>query len=169
MLRPIQAFLQDAVHAPLEEFFERHPHPVLLVAPFAAEEDPRFKTVAGGGPDAGGVWWVAPVTKRPGSNVFTAMVTIGRARNNDVELNASTVSKFHAYVTLGPGGPMLVDAGSTFGTYVGEHRLTPRAERHPLRTGDLLRVGAVSLTYLEPAAFHEHLRREGDRELRAAG
>lgn len=170
MLRPIQAFQQDALNAPVEEFFERHPHPVLLVAPFVADDDPRFKTVAGAlEPDAGEGWWVAPVTKRPGSNVFTSMVTIGRARNNDIELKTSAVSKFHAYVTLGPDGPTLVDAGSTFGTYVGGRRLTPRGERHPLQTGDVLRLGAVTMTYLEPAAFYAHLRREREEQLRAAG
>jgi hypothetical protein len=154
----------------VEEFFERHPHPVLVVAPFAAEDDPRFKTVAGApGSESSGLWWIAPVAKRPGSNVFTSMVTIGRARNNDIELKTSAVSKFHAYVTLGPDGPTLVDAGSTFGTYVGDKRLTPRGERHPLSTGDVLRLGAVSMTYMDPAAFHAHLRRAGEEPLRAAG
>lgn len=170
MLRPIHAFLHDAVHASLEEFFERHPHPVLLVAPFAADDDPRFKTVAcAPGSESSGVCWVAPVTKRPGSNVFTSMVTIGRARNNDIELRTSAVSKFHAYVTLGPDGPTLVDAGSTFGTFVGDRRLTPRGERHVLRTGDALRLGAVHLTYLEPAAFLAHLRATAEGQARAAG
>lgn len=178
MLRPLHAFLQDATR-PLEAFFERHPHPVLVVAPFESEEDPRFRTVAGpllrpGGPAPRGPGegaWVAPVTKRPGSNVFTAMVTLGRARNNDIELNASTVSKFHAYVTLEAAGPVLVDAGSTFGTFVNGQRLSPRRERHLLRSGDEVRAGQVAMTFLDPPAFLDLLRREGEGERpeRAAG
>ncbi|MCO5165369.1 MAG: FHA domain-containing protein [Planctomycetes bacterium] len=173
MLRPLHAFLQDAAR-PLESFFERHPHPVLVVAPFESEEDPRFRTVAGAPRPAAprGAFegaWVAPVTKRPGSNVFTAMVTLGRARNNDIELNASTVSKFHAYVTLEATGPVLVDAGSTFGTFVNGQRLSPRRERHLLRSGDEVRAGQVVMTFLDPPAFLDLLRREGERPERAAG
>lgn len=170
MLRPLHAFLQHATGASQDEFLAVHPDPVLLIAPFASEEDPRFNTVAGAPrPHEGGLSWVATVAKRPGSNVFTAMVTIGRARNNDIELNASTVSKFHAYVTLDPSGPMLVDAGSTFGTFVLDHRLVPRRERHPLRSGDGVRVGSVAMTFLDAPAFYEHLRREAEQHLRLAG
>lgn len=170
MLRPMQAFLQHATGAGETEFLAVHPDPVFVIAPFASDEDPKVSTVAGAPrPHEGGLSWVATVAKRPGSNVFTAMVTIGRARNNDVELNSSTVSKFHAYVTLDAGGPVLVDAGSTFGTFVHDHRLAPRRERHALRSGDGVRVGSVAMTFLDARAFYEHLRREADRHLRAAG
>lgn len=170
MLRPIHAFMQQATGAGAEEFLAVHPEPVLLVAPFACDEDPKFNTVAGAPrPHEGGLSWVATIAKRPGSNVFSAMVTIGRARNNDIELNSSTVSKFHAYVTLDAGGPTLVDAGSTFGTFVHDHRLAPRRERHLLKSGDGVRLGSVAMTYLDARAFYEHLRREAERPLRAAG
>lgn len=167
MLRPMQAFMKDARNGALDEFLKLHPDPVLVVAPFQADEDPKFNTVAGDPSSLqGGVAWVASVAKRAGSNVFTSMVTIGRARNNDVELNEGTVSKFHAYVMLEPGGPILVDAGSTYGTFVHERRLVSRRERHPLRPGDGIRLGSVSMTYFDPPTFYEHLRRETDRHLR---
>lgn len=167
VLRPIQAFMNDARNGALEEFLKQHPDPVLVVAPFEADEDPKFNTVAGD-PSAlhGGVAWVADVAKRSGSNVFTSMVTIGRARNNDIELNEGTVSKFHAYVMLEPGGPILVDAGSTYGTFVHERRLVSRRERHQLVSGDGIRLGSVSLTYYDAAAFYQHLRRETEKHLR---
>jgi hypothetical protein len=169
MLRPIQAFITDARNGALDEFLRRNPDPVLVVAPFHADEDPRFNTVAGDPSSlVGGVAWVAPVKKRTGSNVFTTMVTIGRARNNDIELNAGTVSKFHAYIMLEPGGPILVDAGSTCGTFVHERRLAARRERHPLVPGDGVRLGSVLLTYYDAATFYEHLRREAERHLRAS-
>jgi hypothetical protein len=167
MLRPMQAFMKDARNGALDEFLRLHPEPVLVVAPFQADEDPKFNTVAGD-PSAlyGGVAWVAAVSKRTGSNVFTSMVTIGRARNNDIEVNEGTVSKFHAYVMLEPGGPVLVDAGSTYGTFVHGRRLTPRRERHPLVPGDGIRLGSVHMTFFDAATFYEHLRREADRHLR---
>jgi hypothetical protein len=170
MLRPIHAFMQHATGTSVEEFLSVHPDPVLLIAPFATEEDPKFNTVAGmPRPHEGGMSWVATVAKRPGSNVFTAMVTIGRARNNDIELNSSTVSKFHAYVTLEQEGPMLVDAGSTFGTFLLDHRLAPRRERHPLRSGDVVRIGSVAMTFLDARSFYAHLRREAESHVRLAG
>lgn len=167
MLRPIHAFMNDARDGTIDAFLRSHPEPVLVIAPFQADEDPRFATVAGDPSSLlGGVAWVAKVAKRAGSNVFTAMVTIGRARNNDIEVNAGTVSKFHAYVMLEPSGPVLVDAGSTYGTFVHERRLASRRERHPLRPGDGVRLGSVHMTYFDPATFHEHLRREAQRHLR---
>jgi hypothetical protein len=160
MLRPIHAYLQEARDGSRDGFAATHPAPFLLVAPFAAQEDAHVRTLAARGGPTDGVRWVATLAKRPGSNAFTSMVTIGRARNNDVELTAATISKFHAYVMLEAAGHVLVDAGSSFGTFVHERRLVPRRERHVLRVGDGLRLGALTMTYLDAGALFDLLRRE---------
>ena len=166
VLKPIHAFVPEAMEQTRDAFGARHREGALVVAPFVVEEDPRFQTIAGSPRISGGVTWVGLVAKRPGSNVFTSMVTIGRARNNDIEVNAATVSKFHAYLML-EDGPVLVDAGSTYGTFVHEKKLVPRRERHPLRPGDTIRLGSVYMTYHDGAGLYDLLRREGARRISA--
>src|SRR5262245_52871916 len=56
--------------------------------------------------------------KREGANPFAAMVTIGRASNNDVVLEDPGVSKFHAYVRASGAEWLITDAGSLNGTFV---------------------------------------------------
>jgi hypothetical protein len=166
VLEPIHTFVPEAMGSSRDAFVARRPEGALVVAPFVAEEDPRFQTIAGSPRVAGGVTWVGLIAKRAGSNVFTSMVTIGRARNNDLEVNAATVSKFHAYIML-EDGPVLVDAGSTYGTFVHEKKLVPRRERHPLRPGDTIRLGSIYMTYHDPCGLYDLLRREGMRRASA--
>jgi putative peptide zinc metalloprotease protein len=72
---------------------------------------------------------------------LTGTVTIGRARDNTVQLEDPAVSRHHAEVTPGarPGDPpLLVDVGSRFGTWLDGRRLDgPR----PLCDGARVRVG----------------------------
>ena len=42
----------------------------------------------------------AAVEKQKGSNAFDNMITVGRAGNNDIALEISSISKFHAYVSF---------------------------------------------------------------------
>jgi pSer/pThr/pTyr-binding forkhead associated (FHA) protein len=86
----------------------------------------------------------------PGST----QVLIGRAGDATVSLPFTTVSQRHASLLGdGAGGWTLIDLGSTNGTYVAGHRLTPQVPVQ-VRTGDLLRVADVELSLepLEPAA-----------------
>lgn len=51
------------------------------------------------------------------------MITIGRATNNDFVLPDESASNFHAYFQLAGPGLVLVDAGSSNGTWVNGDRL----------------------------------------------
>lgn len=105
---------------------------------------------------------VEPLRKRSGSNAFMSMVTIGRATNNDVVLDARGISKFHAYVLREPrGGFTLVDAGSSFGTTVDGRALKPREEKVALRGGEVVTFGSVRATFHLPATLYAALRRLG--------
>jgi hypothetical protein len=65
--------------------------------------------------------------KRPGG-LFPDRVSVGRTRTNDVMLNLSNLSKFHAYFTWDPETEtcQLTDANSTNGTFLNGERLKPR-------------------------------------------
>jgi hypothetical protein len=103
---------------------------------------------------------LAPVRKRPGSNPFLLMVTLGRAPNNDIVLDQPGVSKFHAYLCATADGWRLSDARSLNGTLVDGVRLQPD-ERRLLRSGARVDLADdARLLFLEPAALHERLRAE---------
>jgi len=158
-LVPILPFARDAKKLSRDEFIAQHPDPVLMVNPFRSIHDTGFETKAADGSEHGSTITVARIRKRPGSNAFAQMITIGRAGNNDIEIKGSGVSKFHAYLSRGPGGQVLiVDGGSTFGTLVGDHELVPRTDKVPLKSGDVIRFGdAVVATFHDPAGFYDCL------------
>ena len=76
---------------------------------------------------------------------FPSMITVGRARNNDVVVPDALVSKFHAFFRrLDDGEWALADAGSANGTKVGEAELTPKGQPEKVRSGDRIIFGGVT-------------------------
>jgi len=73
-----------------------------------------------------------------------ARVVIGRGAGSDVRLPDPSVSHRHALVEQSGAGWVLVDQGSSNGTFVGGVKLSRGAPRM-LRNGDLVRVGRVWL------------------------
>jgi len=71
-------------------------------------------------------------------------VVIGRGQSSDLRLPDPSVSHRHATVQAKGAELVLMDEGSTNGTYVGGVRLAPRTSR-VLRSGDMIRVGRVWL------------------------
>ena len=71
-------------------------------------------------------------------------VVIGRGASSDVRVPEPSVS--HRHATLEARGPdfVLVDEGSTNGTFVGQVRVAPHTSR-VIRSGDTVRVGRVWL------------------------
>ena len=69
-------------------------------------------------------------------------VVIGRAEGSDLRLPDLSVSQRHASVRQRGRDYVLIDEGSTNGTFVGSLRLTPNAPR-VLQTGDVLRFGRI--------------------------
>jgi len=86
----------------------------------------------------------------PGISFDAPRVVIGRGASCDVRLPDPSVSHRHASVRQRGSEYIVVDEGSTNGTFVGPVRLSPQAPRM-LRSGDLIRVGRVWLEVrLEP-------------------
>jgi len=142
----------------LEAFERVWSTPTLLIYPFSEYSTAHIQTVSASGPRPS-VMAVAALRKRPGANAFANMLTIGRARNNDIEVRASDASKFHAYLsTAAPGDAWrLCDAGSSFGTFLNGERLTPR-EAVAVSYGAELRLGSVLMSLFAPAGLRAFLR-----------
>lgn len=86
-----------------------------------------------------------------GSRVpISGSLTIGRGEEANIRIADQTVSRVHARVTLGPDGPVIEDAGSSFGT-----TLSGNAVNGPTRlfAGMQIRVGNVFINVAaeEPA------------------
>jgi pSer/pThr/pTyr-binding forkhead associated (FHA) protein len=71
-------------------------------------------------------------------------IVIGRGASCDVRLPDASVSHRHACLRAKGTDFVLIDEGSTNGTFVGRVRIAPRTSRI-VRSGDLVRVGRVWL------------------------
>ena len=74
----------------------------------------------------------------------TPRVVIGRGNGCDIRLPDASVSHRHASIRQRGSDYLIVDEGSTNGTYVASVRLSPQSPR-VLRSGDLIRVGRIWL------------------------
>ena len=84
----------------------------------------------------------------PGAVLLGTRTRIGRADDNDLIVDAPSVSRHHAIVIAGARGVFIEDLNSVNGLYVNRKRV--RQAR--LADGDLLGVGAVMFRYSGPAA-----------------
>ncbi|HXZ27757.1 MAG TPA: adenylate/guanylate cyclase domain-containing protein [Terriglobales bacterium] len=73
------------------------------------------------------------------------VTTIGRGNANDLVLNDTSVSRFHAVLKLGDDGNVVIaDRGSTNGVLVNEERITAET---PLADGAVARIGIYRLKF----------------------
>ncbi|MEZ4599575.1 MAG: FHA domain-containing protein [Syntrophotaleaceae bacterium] len=75
-------------------------------------------------------------------------LNVGRDLGNDLVLDDSAISGFHAGIFCENGRVELVDLGSTNGTFVNGNRVTGRIE---LRSWDTVRFGKTEMEVLDPA------------------
>lgn len=84
-------------------------------------------------------------------------INIGRDSSNDIVLDKDSVSRRHARIALRNGERVLMDLGSTNGTYVNDRQV----QEHRLRPGDQLKVGNSIMKYLSgqdiEQAYHEEI------------
>ena len=103
----------------------------------------RASAVGHGGPGEAYLLHVAKTARNP----FAQLVTLGRARNNDLIISSASVSKVHAwFLDGGPSGWFLQDNGSTNGTTHNDELVLPGANVG-LRRGDLLGFGGVQAVF----------------------
>jgi hypothetical protein len=89
----------------------------------------------------------------------TWQISIGRSPNNDIIFHSKLVSKFHASLHIPPTQKYcyLVDMGSTNGTLVNGHQLTPH-HQYRLADGDEVSFGPrTKVVYFSPEGFYRFL------------
>ncbi|MEZ6183919.1 MAG: FHA domain-containing protein [Planctomycetota bacterium] len=92
-------------------------------------------------------------------NPFTQLITLGRARNNDLIVNSPSVSKVHAwFLNGGPTGWFLQDNGSTNGTTHNDEQ-TPARTNVALRFGDTIGFGGVQAVFADSEGVLELAKR----------
>lgn len=77
--------------------------------------------------------------------LFKDRLTIGRARQNDIQLKSSCVSRRHAVIVADGVATRVIDWGSKNGVYVNSKRVT----EHFLANGDAVRIGTAEFRYEE--------------------
>jgi len=115
----------------------------------------RASAVGHGGPGEAYLLQVAKTARNP----FAQLVTLGRARNNDLILSSASVSKVHAwFLDGGPSGWFLQDNGSTNGTTHNDEPVRS-GDNVALRRGDLLGFGGVQAVFESGPGTLEFARR----------
>lgn len=77
--------------------------------------------------------------------LFKDRLTIGRTRQNDIQLKADYVSRRHAVIVTEGKTTRIIDWGSRNGVYVNSHRIA----EHFLRRGDIVTIGTADFRYEE--------------------
>ena len=71
------------------------------------------------------------------------MTRLGRALDNDIVINHSSVSRHHASIEAVNGAFELRDLQSQNGTFISDERVTQR----PIADGDVIRLGQAPFTF----------------------
>lgn len=87
-------------------------------------------------------------------NAFALGITLGRTVNNDMMIDDTSVSRFHAFFQQDPQSGVwhVMDAASSNGTFVGGVRLAPRKPA-PVSDGSALQFGHVKMEFLSAQGF----------------
>ena len=69
---------------------------------------------------------------------------IGRADDNDIQVDTTYVSRHHARIVIAGGATVIEDLGSTNGVYINDSRL---GRRHTLQDGDMVLIGQTKFRF----------------------
>ncbi len=123
------------------------------------DDDYQLRTQSGlSVPAIGGGDPMAVVIEKTKDNAFKQRITIGRTANNDIVLDDTSVSRFHAWIEQQNAEWILVDAGSRNGSTLGGKKIAAKAPNQ-LTNGLVMRIGALQLTYYTAQGFLDMLHR----------
>ena len=89
------------------------------------------------------LFWLSPGERENAFTLVAPEILIGRRADSDVVLLNEHVSRHHAKLMRTSEGYVLVDLGSTNGTFVNDNRIRTQLLKH----GDKVSVGDVDLHY----------------------
>ena len=85
------------------------------------------------------------------------ITSVGRQPGNDIVLATTSVSRYHAQFDVTEGQVFLVDLGAVNGTFLNDQQIEPNS-RVPLKAGDEIIMGDVSLVFYPPEEHPERVR-----------
>lgn len=99
------------------------------------------------------------VLSKKARSKFSNMISVGRTTSNDVEIDSSSVSKFHAYFFRRDNGDWFVqDANSSNGTFVEGHRI-PAETPTKIADGWTIQFSAdTCYRFFTPAGLFHYLK-----------
>jgi pSer/pThr/pTyr-binding forkhead associated (FHA) protein len=145
-----------------QEFLSSCPGPFLVSTdPWRSPEMPKktdgmLETDAGLRDAPSGSLSVMTVQKT--QIAFGNMITIGRTANNDIVIDDSHISRFHAFFRAQGDGFELVDAGSRNGTWCGHLRILPKTAPSRIVYGSEVRFAGLKFLFLDASACWTFLR-----------
>ena len=89
------------------------------------------------------------------------MIAVGRGRENDIVLSRDFISKKHAHLIpqVVPDSYLVMDLGSTNGTYINQERLKPHST-NAIQDGDILSFSiSLEFYFRTPNGLYDHLQR----------
>jgi hypothetical protein len=111
---------------------------------------------------------VIPIAKSARSP-YKDRISIGRARNCDIVIRHSSVSKLHAHIRLSEDGSLkLVDLDSYNGTLLNARELVPNVPE-PLRAGDVVVFGSITARTMDAVDLYKALMRSHVPQSGSAG
>ncbi len=157
--RPLEELVEELLEKGEERFRYAHLHPFLILLQSPADEPygPQVKTVDGGPEGPAGLLvskdqlakdYAVALTKSP-RNSYQEKITVGRARNNDIVIRSSKISKIHGIFTKTDGdGYIIEDIGSVNGTTV-NGALIKKGEQIPMNDGDVVSFWRYVFEFVE--------------------
>jgi hypothetical protein len=91
-------------------------------------------------------------------SAFGNMITVGRTSNNDIVVDDSHISRFHAFFRPQGDGFELADAGSRNGTWWGDRRMDPK-DFIRLKPNDVVRFAGLAFVFVDAAGCWEFIRK----------
>jgi pSer/pThr/pTyr-binding forkhead associated (FHA) protein len=153
-IQDIRSFWETNKYLSKSGFEKTHPYPFLVELdprPPDGEDSRDFETLASKGRDDRERFQKSSqidmtsrlfrVVKRD-KTTFGNKISVGRSMNNDIVLRHPSISKFHAFFTVGDVRIEyhLTDVNSTNGSFLNDVRLTPM-KKDEVRFGDRVSIG----------------------------
>ena len=107
------------------------------------------------GPGTSLPYAIYPLIKRTDAGSPADSFTIGRTKNNDMNMKAMAISKFHAIIRISRGALYIEDCGSTNGSKLNGRSIKNKPEK--LHDKDIITLGNYEFTFLTPASLHDLL------------